>query len=167
VRQRWSRLDDAREPRPLWLCVETVRSPGNLGSLLRTCAAAGASGLCATSQAIELHDPSVVRATMGALFRQRLVRASPEEVRRWADRNGARVVGASPEGRVDYRRLSYRAPTVLVLGGERKGLSDEQRAICDDLVHIPMQPGCDSLNLAVAGSLLVYEAWGQRHPVRR
>jgi TrmH family RNA methyltransferase len=171
VRQPWRNLRDA--PRDaLWIAVESVRSQGNLGSILRTGEAVGATGLVALTAApgappeVDPFDPGVVRATMGSIFGQRIVRATWEELRMYADRVGARVVGGAPREADDYRSVPYRGPVVLMLGSERKGLSPAQRAACDVTVRIPMLGRTDSLNLAVAGSLLLYEAYRQRHPAR-
>jgi TrmH family RNA methyltransferase len=169
VRQRWSHLDaaDADDRDGLWIALDVLHKPGNLGSLLRTCDAVNARGLILLGRTIDPYDPTVVRATMGSIFAQRLVRATPTALRRW-NRYGAHViVGAGLDGSRDYRAVSYRRPVVLMLGGERKGLSATQAALCDVIVRIPMQGRCDSLNLAAAGAVMLYEIFGQRHPVRR
>jgi TrmH family RNA methyltransferase len=96
---------------------------------------------------------------MGAFFRQTLARASLEQFRRWVQANRLQVIGASPDGAVDYDQVRYTRPAVLVLGQERSGLAPELRPLCQQIVRIPMVAGADSLNLAVAGSLLLYEAF--------
>jgi TrmH family RNA methyltransferase len=166
-----------REPLPdrvgrndLWLGVESILSPGNLGTLLRAAEAAGATGLIAFGNPIERadpFDPATVRASMGSIFSHRYVATNHRDFRRWQRRYELTVVGATGEAKVDYRSLSYRRPTVLMLGHERSGLSDGQRATCDALVRIPMQGRPDSLNVAMAGTILLYEAFNQRSPVRR
>jgi RNA methyltransferase, TrmH family len=168
LRQRWEPLARVEPgPHDCWVATGPVRSPGNLGTLMRTCAASGASGVIVPRlQGADPHHPAAVRASMGALHGIRLVRAEPYELEAWKRRSGAVVVGAAPQGSVDYRRVSYRRPVVLVLGSERGGLSEQQLLLCDARVRIPMVSG-DSLNLAVAGSVLLYEVWSQRHPLRR
>jgi TrmH family RNA methyltransferase len=169
LRQRWRAPSQLTDPKrdALWLALSEVRSPGNLGSLLRTGDAVGMSGLICLSPSVDPFDPSTIRATMGSLLSVDFCRLSASELRA-LNRNGDYfVVGAAPDGERDYRTISYRRPIILMLGGERKGLSEEQRRSCDALVRIPMRGRCDSLNLAVAGSLLLYEAFGQRHPARR
>jgi TrmH family RNA methyltransferase len=171
VRQPWRALEGA--PRDaVWIAVESVRSQGNLGSILRTAEAVGATGLVALTREpgaaaeVDPFDPGVVRATMGAVFGQRIVRATWDELRAYARRAGARIVGAAPRESHDFRCVSYRGPVVLMLGSERKGLSEAQRAACDVAVQIPMVGRADSLNLAVAGSVLLYEVLRQRAPPR-
>ncbi len=160
ARQHWSRLHGARPgPGLCWLALEQVRSPGNLGTLLRSAEAVGAAGVILVGGAIDPFDPQVVRAAMGALFGLRLVRASPDAFAHWLRRHRCRVLGASPDGDVALDRARFGQPCVLLLGEERRGLSAAQRGFCHELVRIPMAPGCDSLNLGVAGTLLLYEAW--------
>jgi TrmH family RNA methyltransferase len=101
---------------------------------------------------------------MGALFKQTLVRTSVERFRRWIQTHDLAVIGASPDGEVEYDQVRYARPTILMLGNERSGLTDEERSLCDQMVRIPMVGGTDSLNLGVAGSLLLYAVF--RSPVR-
>lgn len=141
---------------PCWVALSQVRAPGNLGTLVRTAAAVGAAGFILLGNGVDPFDPAVVRASMGALFGQTFVRASLAELRRWASQHQLMVVGASPDGALDYDQLRYPHPSLLVLGEERSGLTAEERALCHQLVRIPMVAGTDSLNLGVAGSLLMY-----------
>ena len=152
------------EPFSCWTVLGQVQSLGNFGSLLRTSAAIGASGFILLGQQIDPYEPVVVRATMGALFNQTIVRTNTELFRRWIKRNNLAVIGASPDGEVEYDQVQYRRPTALVLGNERSGLTDEQRSLCDRIVRIPMVGGADSLNLAVAGSLLLYAVFRSKVP---
>jgi TrmH family RNA methyltransferase len=168
VKKRWTALPSPREVgRDLWLAFEHVRSPGNLGTVMRTAQAAGARGLMVLGPSVDPHDPRAVRPTMGAIFRQRLVRCDHRALRRWRARTGCRIVGTSPDPAArDYRTVSYRGPTVLMIGSERRGLSPGQLDLCDEVVRIPMARHIDSLNLAAAASVLLYEVYAQRHPVR-
>jgi TrmH family RNA methyltransferase len=160
VCQRVQKLADIN-PRdhPCWTALSHARSPGNFGSLVRTSAATGAAGFILIGDSIDPYDPNVVRATMGALFRQAIVRTSARQLRRWADLHNIQVIGASPDTTVDYDAVCYTWPAVLILGSERSGLTQEQRSICRQMVRIPMVEGMDSLNLAVAGSLLMYKVF--------
>jgi TrmH family RNA methyltransferase len=158
LRQRVQQLQHVAPGNHLcWVALDHVHSPGNFGTLVRTAAAIGAAGFILLGSSVDPFDPTVVRATMGALFRQTLVRADVEQLRRWALTHQLQVVGASPDGAWDYDRVRYTRPTVLLLGEERRGLTADQRTLCHQIVRIPMVEGSDSLNLAVAGSLLLYE----------
>jgi TrmH family RNA methyltransferase len=142
-----------------WTALSHVRSPGNFGALLRTSAAIGAAGFILLGESIDPFDPAVVRATMGALFKQTIVRTTADRLGCWVREHNIQVIGASPEGGEDYREVTYTRPALVMLGGERKGLTDEQRRLCNRIVRIPMVEGMDSLNVAVAGSLLIYEVF--------
>jgi TrmH family RNA methyltransferase len=163
VAQRWSSLHHASPKTGLcWVLLETVRSEGNLGSLIRTSEAFGGAGFIFTGPLIDPYSPAVVRASMGAVFRQAFIRTNDRSLRNWVRRHRCRVVGAAPAGSADLHRFDYPRPTILVLGEERQGLSPLQRGLCTDLVRIPMVGLADSLNLAVAGSLLLYEVYRTR-----
>ncbi len=142
--------------------LEAVRSPGNLGTLVRTSEAVGGAGFILVGPRIDPFDPAVVRASMGAIFRQAFIRTNGRSLRNWLRRHCLRAVGASPDGPAELHRFGFPRPTVLVLGEEREGLSPPQRGLCADLVRIPMVGAADSLNLAVAGSLLLYEVYRAR-----
>ncbi|AIE84681.1 tRNA/rRNA methyltransferase SpoU [Fimbriimonas ginsengisoli Gsoil 348] len=173
-RQRWEPLPDRLRRNDLWIGVESVRTPGNFGTMLRGGDAVGASGVivfdrseAGTPTGPDPYDPAVVRATMGSLFAHRLIRTTHRDFRRWAGRSEISAIGATPEAATDYRSITYRRPVLLMMGDERAGLSDGQRGSCDRLVRIPMVGSPDSLNLAMAGTLMLYEAYNQRHPVAR
>jgi TrmH family RNA methyltransferase len=168
VSQRWSPLHGASPRAGLcWVVLEAVRSEGNLGSLIRTSEAVGGAGFILVGPGIDPFDPAVVRASMGALFRQTFIRTNCPSLRNWLRRHRCRVVGASPDGPAELHRFSYPRPTILVLGEERQGLSPFLRDLCSDHVRIPMVGAADSLNLAVAGSLLLYEVFRARSTRRR
>jgi len=167
VRQRWDPPNCLSSLRAstsglCWVALDQVHSPGNLGTILRTGDAVGASGLILIGDAVDPYDPACVRATMGAIFAQRLVRLSPAEFAAWKRREGCHLVGTSPHGAQDYRAVVYPPQIVLFMGGERRGLSEERRRLCDHLVRIPMVGRSDSLNLAVATGILLYEVFNQR-----
>jgi TrmH family RNA methyltransferase len=99
---------------------------------------------------------------MGALYTQRLVRTTPAEFGTWKQRHRCLLVGTSPSASTDYQELSYRAPTVLLMGEERRGLPAEVQALCDHMVCIPMVGDSDSLNVGVATGVMLYELFNQR-----
>jgi RNA methyltransferase, TrmH family len=96
----------------------------------------------------------------------KLVFTSHQQFRKWRHRYEFNVLGADGGAATDYRCVSYRRPTLFMLGDERKGLSDAQRNSCDGFVRIPMAGTVDSLNLAMAGTLLLFEVRNQRHPIK-
>ncbi|WP_165227830.1 TrmH family RNA methyltransferase [Aquisphaera insulae] len=158
VAQRWTPLHGASPRAGLcWIILESVHSDGNLGTLIRTSEAIGGSGFILVGPHVDPFSPAVVRASMGALFRQSFIRTSAGSLRHWLRRHRCRVVGASPDGPAELHRFPFPRPSILILGEERQGLTAYQRDLCSDLVRIPMVGAADSLNLAVAGSLLLYE----------
>jgi RNA methyltransferase, TrmH family len=163
VRQRWEPLEsvgtgDGR----CWVAVDSVQNPGNLGTILRTSAAVGGAGVVLIDETTDPYDPSAVRATLGTLFSQRLVRTTFASFAAWKRRRECPVIGTSPSAQIDYKEVTYRPPPILLMGSERRGLSAEQQALCDVVVRIPMIGRCDSLNLGVAASLLLYEVFHQQ-----
>jgi TrmH family RNA methyltransferase len=158
LRQKWLSLKQLSTARnSLWLAVESIESPGNLGTIIRTAEAAGVTGVLILSPNCDPYDPATVRATMGSLFSQRLVRCSVAEFNRWTKSNGVSVVASSPNGLMDFKALAYRFPTALIVGSEKQGLSDQLLEAADLVVRIPMHGGCDSLNAAVAAGVLLFE----------
>ena len=163
LRQQWTSLQQVRMRRnSLWLAVESIESPGNLGTMIRTAEAAGASGIFMLSPDCDPYDPATVRATMGSLFSQKLVKCLPREFIDWAKSNGVTVVASSPAGFMDYKALHYRFPIVLVIGNEKRGLSEQLIEAADFIVRIPMCGNCDSINAAVAAGVLLFEMASQR-----
>ena len=163
LKQRWFPLEQLRATRnSVWLAVESIESPGNLGTIIRTAEAAGVSGVFILNPNCDPYDPATIRATMGSLFSQKLVRCSVPEFKCWAKSNGVSVVASSPSGLMDYRSLAYRFPTALIVGSEKQGLSEQLLETANFVVRIPMQGGCDSLNAAVATGVLLFEITGQR-----
>lgn len=163
VGQRWSPLHSASPKAGLcWIVLEAVHSEGNLGSLLRTSAAFGGSGLILVGPRVDPFDPAVVRASMGAIFHQQLVRTNETSLRHWLRRHRCQGVGASPDGPCPLPGFHFPRPAVVFLGEERTGLSPFQRALCGHFVRIPMVGAADSLNLAVAGSVILYELFRGR-----
>jgi len=163
VRQRWFKLHDVLPKAGLcWTVLETVRSPGNLGTLIRTSEAVGGAGFIFLGGRVDPFDSRVIRAAMGALFHQKFVRTSYSALHHWIRRHRCPVVGASPDGTIALHQFHSPRSTLLFLGEERQGLTQKQRDLCQHLVQIPMVGMADSLNLAVAGSLLMYEVYRSR-----
>lgn len=161
VEQRWQRLiDEGPHRRSLWVALDSIRTPGNLGTILRTCAAVGVQGVMLIGGELDAYDPAVVRASMGAVFASRLIRTSAKALAGWKDRRNVRFIGTSPGASHDYRSVAYDSAIVLMMGSERSGLRERQLALCDDLVKLPMTCEVDSLNLAVATSVMLYAIRG-------
>ena len=162
VKQRWVTLNQASPKKHglCWIVVDKVRSPGNLGTLIRTSGAVGAAGFILTGNRVDPYAPAVVRAAMGAAFRQTFVRTNWAALHHWIADHRCTVIGATPNGSIDLHGCNCpKGAKLLMLGEERQGLTEQQQAVCDQFVRIPMEEGVDSLNLGVAGSLLLYEMY--------
>lgn len=163
VEQHWTKLM-AINPQPgdIWVALDSVADPGNLGTILRTLDAVGGQGVILLDQSTDPYDPTAVRASMGALFTQTLVRASFVEFSDWKRQQEIKVVGTSDKARMDYHSYHYPGRLVLLMGSERQGLQDYHLAVCDEVVSIPMLGKSDSLNLAVATAVVLYEILNQK-----
>ena len=135
--------------------------PGNLGTLIRSADGAGASGVLVVEPGFRLSHPLVLKASMGAALAIPVLAVDRPAARQWLRERGFRVVAADPAGRCSYRDVDYRGPLAIVVGSERRGLAREWLAAADSIAAIPMLGSCDSLNAAVAGALLLYEALAQ------
>jgi TrmH family RNA methyltransferase len=168
IRQRWTPLEQIRPTDALcWIALVAAQDPGNIGTILRTADAVGAGGLILLEHSADPYDPGAVRASMGALFSLSLTRANTAEFTGWARSHSITVVGSSDRAAQDYQTIQYHAPLALLMGSEREGLSPEHMAACDVTVRIPMVGRSDSLNLAVATAVLLYEVFNQRRAAQQ
>jgi RNA methyltransferase, TrmH family len=143
---------------PWGVALVNPQDAGNLGTILRSIDAVGASGLLLLDGGADPHHPNAVRASMGALFWHPLVSTSFSEFATWVAKNGYLVYGSSAQAEKDYRQVgAFQRPAILLLGSEREGLIPQQKEICDELVSLPMLGRVTSLNLAVAAGVLLYD----------
>jgi TrmH family RNA methyltransferase len=164
-----TKLEDLPRGISLVLVLADVRDPGNAGTLLRSALAAGAGAVVFCSGAVDPLNPKTVRASAGSLFHIPVVRGSTmEEATSVLKERGLRLVGADTSGTPAYE-TDLRAPVALVLGNEAWGLDPRHAGALDDWVSIPMPGPAESLNVGIAGSILLFEAARQRrseHPAR-
>lgn len=154
------RLDWTRPP--LLAVLEGLEKPGNVGALLRTADAAGISAVIATDLRTDLYNPNIIRASLGTVFTLPVATSPSEAVLSWLRGQGCQIVAAMVDGALRYDQADYSKPTALVLGSEAQGLSGVWRQTDVIPVHIPMLGCVDSLNVSVAGAILLYEAQRQR-----
>jgi TrmH family RNA methyltransferase len=141
----------------VWVALEAVRDPGNLGTIVRTADAVGAAGVILVGDTVDPFSVEAVRATMGSVFAVPLARATRAEFAKLAVAWQGTVVGTHLAATADYRAVEYRTPVMLVMGGEQAGLTAEISAALRTLVKIPMAGKADSLNLAVATAVMLFE----------
>ncbi|WP_260477761.1 TrmH family RNA methyltransferase [Nonomuraea sp. WAC 01424] len=152
----------------LGVAFDRPTNPGNIGTLLRSADAFGASCLIVTGHAADVYDPKSVRASTGSLFRLPAVRtSSPTEVLDWVTAQRERglpikIVGTDERGDVLVTECDLTGPVLLVVGNETTGMSSRWRELCDEIVRIPIGGAASSLNAASAGTLMLYEVARQR-----
>ena len=145
----------------IWLVAQSLRDPGNLGTILRTGDAVGAGGLILIDDCVDPFSVEAVRASMGAIFTQKIVQAKWPDFQSWLRSGPGELVGTSLNTENDYQSVRYTAPTFLLIGNEAQGLPEDYEAACDTLVKMPMMGKADSLNAAVAASVMAYEVLNQ------
>ncbi|MCL4561091.1 MAG: RNA methyltransferase [Chloroflexi bacterium] len=166
--QRWMEIEMLQlAPGDQWIALDAVQDPGNLGTILRTSDAVGGKGVVLLEHSTDPYDPTALRASMGAIFAQGLVRANLEQFADWKTRSHYSVIGTSGGVKCDFHHAEYPDPLVLLMGSERQGLSARHLELCDQVVAIPMVGRSDSLNLAVATGVMLYEIFNHRRDIRK
>jgi TrmH family RNA methyltransferase len=155
------RLTPKSEIRPgptgVWVALEGIKDPGNLGTIIRTADAVGAEGVILVGDTVDPFGVEAVRATMGSIFHMKLARMNVAEFKEWRKGWPGIVVGTHLSGKADYRSVDYDRPVLLFMGNEQSGLPDDLAATCDQLVKIPQAGRADSLNLAIATGVMLFE----------
>lgn len=164
--QRLGRLADIKAAKDdVHVALDRVRDPGNLGTVIRTADAAGAKGVILIGDCTDPFSLETVRATMGSVFAVPIYRTSEADFIAWRRTYPGMVAGTHLEGAVDYRLTDYSSkPVMLVMGNEQQGLTPALAAACDTLVRIPQAGTADSLNLAVATGIVLFEI--RRHALK-
>jgi TrmH family RNA methyltransferase len=157
--QKYLPLKDVRAAGDdVWVALDRVRDPGNLGTVIRTIDAVGAKGLILVGETTDPFSMETVRATMGSVFAVPVARATAQEFLAWRRNFPGLVAGTHLKGAVDYRSVDYAGrPVLLLMGNEQQGLPDDLAAACDRLLRIPQAGRADSLNLAVASGVMLFE----------
>lgn len=159
-RQRLATLADFPVTGPRrFVALYEVRDPGNLGTVIRTADAAGCDGVILIGTTCDPFSIETVRATMGSLFAMRIAATSFEDFNAWRATADARMIAASMRGDHAHDKATYGERSIILMGNEQSGLPPDVEAACDELVRIPMMGKADSLNLASAASVMIYEAW--------
>lgn len=162
-RPRYRLEDMTAAERPLLVVLENLQDPGNLGTIVRTGEGAGITGVIMSNQTVDIYNPKTIRATMGSIYRVPFiyVESIPETVE-ILRKKGIRTYAAHLAGKDYYDSFSFREGTAFLIGNEGNGLSKEVADAADSYLKIPMEGQVESLNAAIATSLLMYEAHRQR-----
>ena len=156
-------LKGSREKAPVFLVLETIQDPGNLGTIVRTAEGAGVSGIIMNNDTVDIYNPKTVRSTMGSVFRVPFV--YEEDLKRSVEslkQAGVTCFAAHLNGSKSCFETDFLRPAAFFVGNEGNGLSDELSAMADVLIKIPMEGQLESLNAAVSAAVLCYEARRQR-----
>jgi TrmH family RNA methyltransferase len=151
-----------RNSAAIWTVCQSLKDPGNLGTILRTNDAVGAGGLILLDDSCDPWSVEAVRASMGALFTQAIVQTRWTDFIGWLRAGPGLLVGTSLLTDSDYQSVHYVAPTFVLMGNEQHGLPPDYAAACDMLVKIPMCGRADSLNVAISCAVMLYEVLNQQ-----
>ena len=164
VKQPEYRLEEIlKQDRPLLMILENLQDPGNLGTIIRTGEGAGVTGVIMTAKTVDIFNPKVIRATMGSIFRVPfLYVVDLENTLKMLKEKGIRTYAAHLAGREYYDSFSFTDGTAFLIGNEGNGLEKKTADLADSYLKIPMEGKVESLNAAIAASLLMYEAQRQR-----
>ena len=151
-----------------WIALDRVRDPGNLGTIVRTVDALGAKGVLLIGETTDPFALEAVRATMGSLFHTPIARMNEDQFLTFAStwqNDGGAIIGTHLQGAVDHREIDYsKKPQIILMGNEQKGLTENLSNACTQLAYIAMDGAADSLNLAVATGIMLFEA--RRHTLK-
>jgi len=148
---------------PLFLVLENLQDPGNLGTMMRTAEGVGVTGVILSKGSVDIYNPKTIRSTMGSIYRVPFLYAEDlQEVLEILRQRGVRSYAAHLEGKETYDREDYRGGTAFLIGNEGNGLSEELTRAADTYIRIPMEGQLESLNASVAAAILMYEAYRQR-----
>jgi RNA methyltransferase, TrmH family len=147
---------------PFILIAESIEKPGNLGSMLRSSDAAGVDAVIVCDRTTDIHNPNVVRSSVGTLFTQPVCEAGSEETIRFLKERGIAIVAATPHAELEFTEADFKVPLAICMGTEQYGLSELWMKAAEVSVRIPMLGTADSLNVASATTLLLYEVVRQR-----
>lgn len=165
VKQPQYSLDEfiKKDKAPLYIILENLQDPGNLGTIIRTAEGAGVSAIIMNKGTVDIFNPKVIRSTMGAVFRMPFVQVDDlAEAVKLLQKNDIKVYAAHLNDSVDYVNPSYIEGTAFMIGNEGNGLTDEISSMADSYIKIPMEGKLESLNASVAAALLMYEVYRQR-----
>ena len=164
MKQFHYKLEDLfQKENPLFLILEDIQDPGNLGTMVRTAEGAGVDGVIMTKATVDIYNPKTIRSTMGSIYRMPFVYTEDllGTMKQLQDK-GVKLYAAHLKGTKYYHELDFKGGTAFLIGNEGNGLKDETADAADVYMKIPMQGQVESLNAAVASVILMYEAARQR-----
>lgn len=158
----WKLSDLKLTKNPFLVVAESIEKPGNLGTILRSCDAAGVDAVIVSDPTTDIHNPNVVRSSVGALFTLPVLEVSAAETRAFFKKHNIAIVAATPRAKLAFTEANFKVPLAIVVGTEQYGLTENWMKKAGIAVRIPMFGIVDSLNVASATALLLYEVVRQR-----
>ncbi len=163
IRQQWSSLEQIGPGNSgVILALDEIADPGNLGTIIRTADAVKVSNIILLDHCTDPYDPSALRGSMGAVFSIPLIKTTFERFLNWQKMSGLPIFGTSDKSSEDYHQTAYPSDLIILMGSERQGLDEKHLEACSKVVSIPMLGSSDSLNLAVATAVMLYEVLNQQ-----
>lgn len=169
IRQEWHSLEKHQNLKNgLWVALEAVQNPGNLGTILRTCDAVGAKGLILLDHSTDPYDPAAIKASMGAIFTVPVYKSKFVDLQNFLALNpDLQTIGTSDKAKQDCFEFNYPESLLLMMGSEREGLSQNYMDLCQNMISIPMEGKNDSLNLSVATGVMLYQIYNHHRKVKQ
>jgi len=159
---RYSFSDFKNVKSPLFVIIEGIEKPGNLGAILRTCDGAGVTGVIVCDKKTDVYNPNVIRASLGTIFSVKVVAATNEEALKFLRSQNVSICATLSQAKMGYTKANLNQPFAVVMGSEEKGLSNFWSQQADLCVRIPMKGKADSLNVSASAAIVLYEAIRQR-----
>lgn len=161
--KKYTIADIVKGDAPFIMIIENLQDPGNLGTILRTGEGAGISGILITDNSVDIYNPKVIRSTMGSIFRIPVVYTKNlHQDMEFIKRFNVEIYAAHLKGKSNYTECNYKKGTAFIIGNESRGITDETAEVADSLIKIPMKGKVESLNAAIAATILMYEVNRQR-----
>ena len=160
--QKWVSIKELQYLKGLWIVLDNVQDPGNLGTIMRSLDGVGGNGVILLGNSTDPYNPTSVRSSTGALFSLRIAKMSHVNFVEWNSRENMPIIGTICGEAINYKKYKFPLDMVLLMGSEQKGLGKELLGMCKGIVNIPLEGNVDSLNLACAASIVLFEISAKR-----
>lgn len=160
--QKWKQIEDFKG-HDLLVALERIKDPGNLGTIIRTLDSVGGRGIVLLEESCDPYSTEAVRASMGSGFSVGIAKATIRELLAFSRENDFELIGTSLKAKCPHTQTDMGKKTILLMGNEQSGIDDALADACSRLVKLPMKGRADSLNLAIATGVCLYEIWRQRN----
>jgi len=160
--QKWVSIKEICNPKGLWIVLDSAQDPGNIGTIMRSLDGVGGKGLILLGNSSDAYHPTSVRSSTGALFSLKITKMSLMDFSEWNSKENMSIIGTICGEAINYRKYKFPIDMILLMGSEQKGLGKELLGMCEGLVNIPLVGSVDSLNLACAASIVLFEIYAKR-----